>query len=115
MRTSCPVETSPQRAVVRIGDPFTANCRSSSDQVAEMGWESSNGGVRVTSGVTSLPLNITKVTDYGLAPQCFINFIDGDQCLHELPVTVYSKLPLMLSIFNAGDIGTNHFYLFIYF
>lgn len=93
MGTSCPVETSPQRAVVRIGDPFAANCSSSSDQVEEMGWESSNGGVPRTPGVTSLPLTIVEVTDYGLEPQCFINFIDGDQCLHELPVTVYSKLP----------------------
>lgn len=93
----CPVETSPARAVVGIGDPFTANCNSFSDQVEGMGWESSNGGVSLTAGVTSLPLNIVTVTDYGLEPNCYINFINGDQCSYQLPVTVYSKLPLTLS------------------
>lgn len=98
--TSCPIEMSPQRAVVGIGDPFTATCNSSTDRVAEMGWESSNGVAPLTRGVTSLSLNIMKVTDYGLVPQCYINFIDGTQCSHELPVTVYSKLPLTLYEIN---------------
>lgn len=94
--SSCPVEISPPRAVVRIGDPFSANCNTSSDRVEEMGWESSNGGTSLTTGVSSLPLNIASVTDWGLEPKCFIN-LDPDQCFQTMPVTVYSKLPLALS------------------
>lgn len=100
--SSCPVEISPPRAVVRIGDPFSANCNTSSDRVQEMGWESTNGRTPLTTGVSSVPLNIASVTDWGLEPKCFINLdmdqMDQmDQCFQTMPVTVYSKLPLALS------------------
>lgn len=56
-----------------------------------MGWESSQGGSPLTDGVTSVPLNISSVTNWGLSPFCYINTLDGNQCKETLQVIVYSK------------------------
>lgn len=56
-----------------------------------MGWESSQGGIALTAGVSSLALNIKSVTHWGLSPMCFINSLNGAQCTQTLDVTVYSK------------------------
>lgn len=89
--SSCPVDLSPPNVVVRFGDPLWANCRASTDQILGMGWESSQGGRPLTNGVTSLDLNISSVTDWGLVSFCFINRPDGTQCTRGLSITVYSK------------------------
>lgn len=101
MSSECPV-ISPPVAAVRFGDPLWANCTALTEQVRGMGWESSQGGTPITAGVRSLTLNIESVTDWGLSPICFINSLDGNQCMRTLQVTVYSKfcscffLPLYL-------------------
>lgn len=95
--SSCPVEIRPSEAVVKFGDPLIANCSSSSNQTASMGWEVSAGGTGLLYGYTSIALNITSVTDWKIKPQCFINLNDGYQCFHELPVTVY-RMPDSVSL-----------------
>ncbi|XP_068192420.1 vascular cell adhesion protein 1-like [Antennarius striatus] len=85
----CQVEINPPKAVVQIGDSFSANCSTSSDQAAGMGWESSNGGTALTPGVSVLQLNIKSVTDWRLEPMCFLNLKNADQCFETLAVTVY--------------------------
>lgn len=89
--SSCPVETQPQSAAVKILAPFSANCTTLSKQVEGMGWESSNGGTALTTGVSHTPINIESVTDWDLQPSCFINFLNGSQCSKILNVIVYSK------------------------
>ncbi|XP_076739415.1 uncharacterized protein LOC143418387 isoform X2 [Maylandia zebra] len=100
--TSCPLELSPPRVVVRFGDSFSANCTSSSDQTEGMGWESPFGGVDFTQGVSSLPFKIDSVPEWKMEPICYVNFRDGDQCTEVLPVTVY-KMPDSASLKNTFE------------
>uniref|UniRef100_A0A3P9CTD3 Ig-like domain-containing protein n=1 Tax=Maylandia zebra TaxID=106582 RepID=A0A3P9CTD3_9CICH len=79
--TSCPLELSPPRVVVRFGDSFSANCTSSSDQTEGMGWESPFGGVDFTQA-------------WEIEAMCYMNSRDGDQCTKVLPVTVYNSASL---------------------
>ncbi|XP_039467044.1 intercellular adhesion molecule 1-like, partial [Oreochromis aureus] len=95
--TSCPLELSPPRVVVRFGDSLSANCTSSFDQTEGMGWESVYGGVDFTLGVTSLLLRIDSVSVWEIGPMCYVNSRDGDQCVKLLPVTVY-KMPDRVSL-----------------
>lgn len=85
------MEISPPSAAVRFGDPLWANCTALTEQIRGMGWESSQGGQPVTSGVRWLSLNISSVTHWGLSPICYIVLLPGGQCTKPLPVTVYSK------------------------
>lgn len=87
----CPLNISPPVAAVRFGDPLWANCTALTEQIQGMGWESSQGGTPLRTGISSIPLNIKSVTDWGLSSHCFINSLDGEQCMTSLPVTVYSK------------------------
>ncbi|XP_068605860.1 vascular cell adhesion protein 1-like [Brachionichthys hirsutus] len=102
--STCPVEISPPKAVVHIGERFSANCSTSSDQVAGMGWEASNGGTALTAGVSVLELNIKSVTDWGLEPICFINLQNAEQCYQTLAVTVY-KTPDSVSMSPPSPAG----------
>ncbi|XP_059204640.1 vascular cell adhesion protein 1-like [Centropristis striata] len=100
--TSCPVQMSPSRVVVRFEDPFSVNCSSPSDHIDSMGWESIYGvGIGSTDNVSSVSLKIKSVKDWNIAPICFMNFLDGTQCTEPLPVTVY-KTPDTVSMW------TNH-------
>lgn len=107
--SSCPVKLNPSRAAVRFKDHFSAICISTSNQTESMGWESTNGGVALTEDVTSLPLNISSVTDWKLEPKCYINFQDGEQCLSHLTVTVY-KMPDSVSMSEPSELieGKNY-------
>ncbi|XP_030591989.1 intercellular adhesion molecule 1-like [Archocentrus centrarchus] len=100
---SCPLlEMSPPRVVVRFGDSLSANCTSSSHQTEGMGWESPYGGVDLTPGVSSLPFKMNSVPDWVIEPMCYVNLLDGEQCVKTLPVTVY-KMPDSVSLkhFNS--------------
>lgn len=98
---ACPVQTNPSRAIVRYGEPFTANCSLLSDQVEGMGWESKSGGVPLQLGVPFLLLTIPKVKEWKFDPVCFINYAEGGQCQHMLNITVY-KPPDNVSISHAN-------------
>lgn len=89
--STCDVEISPPSVVVRFGDPLRANCAALTDQIQGMGWESSQGGKPLTTGVTSLALSIVAVTDWELRAFCFLNSLSGGQCMKPLAITVYSK------------------------
>lgn len=88
---ACPVKSKPSRAIVKYGDPFTANCSLLSDEVEGMGWESSIGGIPLQLGVPFLLLTIPKVNDWNFEPACFINHPNGTQCERLVNITVYSK------------------------
>nr|XP_020496609.1 uncharacterized protein LOC109989268 [Labrus bergylta] len=102
--SSCPVEMSPTTAVVRFGDPFSANCSSLSNQTEGMGWESTLGGTPLTHGFTFLPLKIDSVTDWTVNAQCFLNTLDENQCFKILPITVY-KTPDSVSVHQVDQKG----------
>ncbi|XP_075894761.1 intercellular adhesion molecule 2-like isoform X2 [Nelusetta ayraudi] len=98
---ACPIQTNPTRAIVRYGNPFTANCSLLSDQVEGMGWESNSGGVPLKLGVRFLLLTIPKVKEWKFDPVCFISNTDGEQCQRMLNITVY-KPPDSVSISDAN-------------
>ncbi|XP_076608323.1 hemicentin-1 [Chaetodon auriga] len=102
--SSCPIELSPPTAVVRFGDPFSANCSSSSSQTEGMGWESPLGGVALTNFVSSLPLEIDSVKEWVVDTKCFVNLFDGHQCSQTLPFTVY-KMPDKVSMSPPSQTG----------
>ncbi|XP_035766771.1 cell adhesion molecule 3-like [Neolamprologus brichardi] len=79
--TSCPLDITPPRVVVRFGDSLSANCTSSSDQIEGMGWESLYGGVDLTEGVSSLLFKIDSVPAWEIVPMCYMNSRDGARSL----------------------------------
>lgn len=89
---TCPIVMNPPVVVVRYGDDFSVNCTSLTNQTEGMGWESSAGGTDLVKNVTDVSLYIKSVVVWNLSPMCYVNEIDGSQCLQHLPVTVYSKL-----------------------
>uniref|UniRef100_A0A669CMK5 Ig-like domain-containing protein n=1 Tax=Oreochromis niloticus TaxID=8128 RepID=A0A669CMK5_ORENI len=101
--TSCPLDITPPRVVVRFGDSLSANCTSSSNQTEGMGWECSYGGVDFIYGVSSLPFKIDSVPEWEIGPMCYVNLHDGDQCVEVLPVTVY-KMPDSVSLKNLSTV-----------
>uniref|UniRef100_A0A3P9CU33 Ig-like domain-containing protein n=1 Tax=Maylandia zebra TaxID=106582 RepID=A0A3P9CU33_9CICH len=76
--TSCPLELSTPRVVVRFGDSLS----------------SSYGGVDLTLGVTSLLFKMDSVPAWEIEAMCYMNSRDGDQCTKVLPVTVYNSASL---------------------
>uniref|UniRef100_A0AAX7V518 Ig-like domain-containing protein n=1 Tax=Astatotilapia calliptera TaxID=8154 RepID=A0AAX7V518_ASTCA len=76
--TSCPLELSTPRVVVRFGDSLS----------------SSYGGVDLTLGVTSLLFKMDSVPAWEIEAMCYMNSRDGDQCTKVLPVTVYNSVSL---------------------
>lgn len=104
MSSSCPIELNPPTAVVRFGDPFSANCSTSSNQTEGMGWESPVGGVALTNFVSSLPFKIDSVREWVVDSKCFVNLLNGDQCSQPLPLTVY-KMPDRVSMSPPSQMG----------
>ncbi|XP_008281318.1 intercellular adhesion molecule 2 [Stegastes partitus] len=94
---SCKLEVSPPRVVVKYGDSFSVNCSSLYSETQGMGWESTHGGISLTTGVTSLPFNISSVDAWVIQPSCYVNLPNGEQCEEDLPVTVY-QMPESVSI-----------------
>ncbi|XP_049416449.1 intercellular adhesion molecule 1-like isoform X2 [Epinephelus fuscoguttatus] len=102
---SCTVEMSPSSAVVKFGDPLSANCSSSSNQTASMGWESIYKTAGLQKGVSSVLFKVDSVVNWDVGPMCFINLHDGTQCIDSLPVTVY-KMPDSVSMTRPGQLGS---------
>uniref|UniRef100_A0A3Q3QZL9 Ig-like domain-containing protein n=2 Tax=Monopterus albus TaxID=43700 RepID=A0A3Q3QZL9_MONAL len=100
--TYCPIEMKPSKVVVRYGEPLRVNCTSLTQPIEGMGWESTAGGTGLIEGVSSCPLTIASVTDWNIAPKCYINMMNDAQCLERLPVTVY-KTPDSVSL--SGQTG----------
>ncbi|XP_034075869.1 hemicentin-1-like [Gymnodraco acuticeps] len=95
--SSCEIEFSPPKVVVRFGDPFSLNCISTSNQIDSMGWEAIYGtGTGLQDGVSSVALKIDSVKDWKMEPQCFVNLENGVQCSETLNFTVY-KMPDFIS------------------
>ncbi|XP_054463215.1 hemicentin-1-like [Anoplopoma fimbria] len=94
--SSCPVQLSPPRVVVRFGDSLSINCSSTSDQIVFMGLESMYGSTK-SENDSFVVLEIASVRHWDLEPICYINQKHVEQCLVTLPVTVY-KTPDSVSI-----------------
>ncbi|KAK5856115.1 hypothetical protein PBY51_007734 [Eleginops maclovinus] len=91
--SSCDIEVSPPKVVVRFGEPFSLNCSSTSNQIDSMGWEAIYGtGTGLREGVSSVALKIDSVKDWDIAPQCFVNLRNDQQCSQVRQFTVY-KMP----------------------
>ncbi|CAK6971171.1 uncharacterized protein LOC128379280 [Scomber scombrus] len=101
----CPLQIIPPKVVVGYGDSIAANCSCnySLDQLENMGWESPNGAVSPTEGVTFLLLK-ANATEWTMEPKCYTNLLDGDQCLKRLTVTIY-KMADNVSVSPQSQMG----------
>ncbi|XP_056256732.1 hemicentin-2 [Seriola aureovittata] len=101
---NCQAELSPPQVVVKYRDTFSVNCSSSPELTEGMGWESSQGGIALTAGISFLTLETDSVTDWTIAPMCFFNLHNGTQCSEKLPVTVY-KMPDSVYMHEPSPLG----------
>lgn len=102
--TTCPIMMSPPRVVVRYGDSLLANC-SATHEIEGIGWESTYGGTGLKTGVSSVSLKIDPVKAWVIEPQCYINEVSGEQCVENLPVTVY-KTPESVTLSPSTNTWT---------
>nr|XP_015204689.1 PREDICTED: intercellular adhesion molecule 2-like [Lepisosteus oculatus] len=93
----CPVEISPQRAVVKYGDPVTVNCTAT--QIPRgMGWEATVGSTGMKADVQSVTWNVSSLTDWTAEPKCYGNFLtEPKQCRKNLNISLY-KYPDSVSL-----------------
>ncbi|XP_073350907.1 hemicentin-1 [Pagrus major] len=106
VRASCPIELSPPSVVLRYGDSVSINCSTSATEFRGMGWEATKGGTGLKK-VNHLTWTMEKVTDWEIAPQCFINPSQESQftqCLMEPKIVLY-KFPETISISTTGDLN----------
>ncbi|XP_028267964.1 hemicentin-2 [Parambassis ranga] len=99
--SSCPIELSPPRVVVKFGDPVSVNC-STSERHEGLGWEAPIGGTGAEP-VDHLVWTVDKLTDWNISPKCFLNPIDQDQCSTVLEVVVY-RFPDTIGISSNSDV-----------
>lgn len=93
---SCPFVMTPSSIVVHYGNSFTVDCNSTTDQKEGMGWESTYKGTGLQE-VDHIQLKIEKVDRWSIESQCFMNLNNGEQCVENLPITIY-KMPDSVSI-----------------
>nr|XP_015195397.1 PREDICTED: roundabout homolog 1-like [Lepisosteus oculatus] len=87
----CPLEISPQRAVVRYGDPVTANC-TATQTPRGMGWEATVGSTGMKTGAQSVTWSVSSLTDWTAEPKCYGNFLtEPKQCRKNLNISLYSE------------------------
>ncbi|KAG7505129.1 intercellular adhesion molecule 1 [Solea senegalensis] len=101
--SSCPVELSPSRVVVRYGDSVSVNCSTSETHFDGIGWESPLGG-RNTEKVNHLTWTVKNLTHWDISPFCFITPSPNStfsMCFKSAEVVLYS-FPENI------DILTNH-------
>uniref|UniRef100_A0A8C1UPV8 Ig-like domain-containing protein n=1 Tax=Cyprinus carpio TaxID=7962 RepID=A0A8C1UPV8_CYPCA len=105
VQSECPLQLDPQRVVVRYGGSVGANC-STSVLHEGMGWEASEGAVPMTKDQNLITWRVSELREWDIKPVCYINYKIGDnnQCLIELPVTVY-KTPDSVSISTVNHRG----------
>ncbi|MBN3324798.1 VCAM1 protein, partial [Atractosteus spatula] len=98
----CPLEISPQRAVVRYGDPVTVNC-TATQTARGMGWEATVGSTGMKTGVQSVIWNVSSLTDWTAEPKCFGNFFtEPKQCRKNLNISLY-KYPDTVSLSSVNQ------------
>ncbi|XP_029914521.1 hemicentin-1-like isoform X2 [Myripristis murdjan] len=103
---SCPIELNPPRVVVKYGDPVSVNCSTSLTEHEGMGWESPVGGVGLTENVDYLTWTVPRLTQWSIAPKCFINPPEPEeQCLEVLQVVLYTFPDKVTISSNAGPDG----------
>lgn len=93
VHASCPIELSPPSVVVRYGDSVSINCSTSESLFEGMGWEATEGG-RSLEKVNHMAWTVEKLTDWTIAPSCYINPSKDstfEQCLLNPKVVLYSK------------------------
>ena len=93
VHASCPIELSPSSVVVRYGDSVSINCSASESPFEGIGWEATVGG-KNPENVTHVAWTVEKLTDWTIAPICFINPSKDstfEQCEQSPKVVVYSK------------------------
>ncbi|XP_051988570.1 inactive tyrosine-protein kinase 7-like isoform X2 [Xyrauchen texanus] len=88
-----PYQLSPS-TVVRYGDSVSVNCSTSVPHDG-MGWESSEGGVPMTSD-SLVTLRVANLRRWDLVPICYINY-NEEQCVIDVPIITY-KTPGSVSI-----------------
>ncbi|XP_051988565.1 hemicentin-2-like [Xyrauchen texanus] len=88
-----PYQLSPS-TVVRYGDSVSVNCSTSVPHDG-MGWESSEGGVPMTSD-SLITLRVANLRRWDLVPICYINY-NEEQCVIDVPIITY-KTPGSVSI-----------------
>ncbi|XP_069051881.1 intercellular adhesion molecule 2-like [Lepisosteus oculatus] len=93
----CPLEISPQRAVVRYGDPVMVNC-TTTQTARGMGWEAPVGATGMKTGAQSVTWNVSSLTDWTAEPKCYGNFLtEPKQCRKNLNISLY-KYPDSVSV-----------------
>ncbi|XP_069051870.1 vascular cell adhesion protein 1 isoform X5 [Lepisosteus oculatus] len=93
----CPLEISPQRVVVRYGDPVTANC-TTTQTARGIGWEATVGSTGMKADVQSVTWNVSSLTDWTAEPKCYGNFLtEPKQCRKNLNISLY-KYPDSVSV-----------------
>ncbi|XP_069051882.1 intercellular adhesion molecule 2-like [Lepisosteus oculatus] len=99
----CPLEISPQRAVVRYGDPVTANC-AATQTPRGMGWEATVGSTGMKTGAQSVTWSVSSLTDWTVEPKCYGNFLtEPKQCGKNLNIILY-KYPDSVSIISDSPV-----------
>uniref|UniRef100_W5MKK8 Ig-like domain-containing protein n=1 Tax=Lepisosteus oculatus TaxID=7918 RepID=W5MKK8_LEPOC len=99
----CPVEISPQRAVVRYGDPVTAKC-TTTQTARGIGWEATVGATGMKTDVQSVTWNVSSLTDWTAEPKCYGNFLtEPKQCGKNLIIILY-KYPDSVSLSSDSPV-----------
>ncbi|XP_069051875.1 intercellular adhesion molecule 5-like isoform X2 [Lepisosteus oculatus] len=99
----CPLEISPQRAVVRYGDPVTANC-TTTQTARGIGWEAPVGATGMKTGVQSVTWNVSSLTDWTVEPTCYGDFnTEPRECRKNLNISLY-KSPDSVSLSSDGPV-----------
>uniref|UniRef100_A0A672IY14 Ig-like domain-containing protein n=1 Tax=Salarias fasciatus TaxID=181472 RepID=A0A672IY14_SALFA len=98
VNTSCPLELSPPRVVVKYGDPVTISCMTWKRDHDGMGWEAPQGGKSI-SNVTSSNWTVDSLTEWDMSPICFF-------ASHYKGCTITPGLVLYktISIRSSGDL-----------
>uniref|UniRef100_W5MHI8 Ig-like domain-containing protein n=1 Tax=Lepisosteus oculatus TaxID=7918 RepID=W5MHI8_LEPOC len=99
----CPLEISPQRAVVRYGDPVTVNC-TTTQTPRGMGWEAPVGATGMKTDVQSVTWSVSSLTDWTAEPKCYGNFLtEPKQCRKNLNISLY-KYPDSVSLSSDSPV-----------
>nr|XP_015204541.1 PREDICTED: vascular cell adhesion protein 1-like isoform X1 [Lepisosteus oculatus] len=99
----CPLEISPQKPVVRYGDPVTVNC-TATQTPRGMGWEATVGATGMKTGAQSVTWSVSSLTDWTAEPKCYGNFLtEPKQCRKNLIIILY-KYPASVSLSSDSPV-----------
>ncbi|XP_058863204.1 intercellular adhesion molecule 5 isoform X4 [Acipenser ruthenus] len=95
----CDVNIDHSGVVVRFGDPVTANCSTTREDVLGAGWDSSVNPVNEPDSTTAF-WNASSLTVWDAKPKCLINFNNET----ELPECIFLFAPEFMKIDNGSNI-----------